>query len=302
MRRHGLEGSWKVPGRFREGSEFKTYEAAWPPIGPPRTRTLGNHGAMPKRSSCSGLAAKQVVVVGERGRAPFHLAGCLGAQELSHCTPSSTHLLCCRVAIARWLRCDPPCAFSISITVPCTPVGGWGSDSRIGVVLSGGGGLRSYRIPACKRSLIFASGERPEHHSGTACPVRPGRSDGNAKPIAFTLQARSIRVKGPERFRRSLPVHSALAPAHSYTPPLIVTVGLIRWSDVERAVNGIHATLDRVNDLLHDVSVNDHPVTYESAPPARRRAHSPHVPVSGMRREACIASTAAAEPRSSSST
>ena len=30
MRRHGLEGSWKVPGRFREGSEFKTYEAAWP--------------------------------------------------------------------------------------------------------------------------------------------------------------------------------------------------------------------------------------------------------------------------------
>ena len=84
MRRHGLEGSWKVPGRFREGSEFKTYEAAWPPIGPPRTRTLGSHGAMPKRSSCSGLAAKQVVVVGERGRAPFHLAGCLGAQELSH--------------------------------------------------------------------------------------------------------------------------------------------------------------------------------------------------------------------------
>ena len=84
------------------------YEAAWPPIGPPRTRTLGSHGAMPKRSSCSGLAAKQVVVVGERGRAPFHLAGCLGAQELSHCTPSSTHLLCCRVAIARWLCCTAP--------------------------------------------------------------------------------------------------------------------------------------------------------------------------------------------------
>ena len=122
--------------------------------------------------------------------------------------PSSTHLLCCRVAIARWLRCDPPCAFSISITVPCTPVGGWGSDSDRECSAIGGGLLR--RV---KDRIIFASGERPEHHSGTACPVRPGRSDGNAKLIAFTLQARSIRVKGPERFRRSLPVHSALAPS-----------------------------------------------------------------------------------------
>ena len=193
MRRHGLEGSWKVPGRFREGSEFKTYEAAWPPIGPPRTRTLGSHGAMPKRSSCSGLAAKQVVVVGVRGRAPFHLAGCLGAQELSHCTPSSTHLLCCRVAIARWLRCDPPCAFSISITVPCTPVRAGGDPIRI--VSARLSGVDCYG--ACRKDrLIFASGERPAHHSGTACPVRPGRSDGNAKPIAFTLLARSTR-EGP---------------------------------------------------------------------------------------------------------
>ena len=132
------------------------YEAAWPPIGPPRTRTLGSHGAMPKRSSCSGLAAKQVVVVGVRGRAPFHLAGCLGAQELSHCTPSSTHLLCCRVAIARWLRCDPPCAFSISITVPCTPVRAGGDPIRIvSARLSG-----VDRVTACRKDrLIFASGQ-----------------------------------------------------------------------------------------------------------------------------------------------
>ena len=190
MRRHGLEGSWKVPGRFREGSEFKTYEAAWPPIGPPRTRTLGSHGAMPKRSSCSGLAAKQVVVVGERGRAPFHLAGCLGAQELSHGTP---HLPCCRVAIARWLCCTLRAHFRYRLRYHAHL---WAGGDPIRIVSRVLSGVDCYRLPACKRSLIFASGERPEHHSGTACPVRPGRSDGNAKPIAFTLQARSTR-EGP---------------------------------------------------------------------------------------------------------
>ena len=106
--------------------------------------------------------------------------------------PTSCLLPCgyCTLALLH-----PPCAFSISITVPCTPVGGWGSDSDRVVASAIGGGLLP-GIPACKRSLIFASGERPEHHSGTACPVRPGRSDGNAKPIAFTLQARSTR-EGP---------------------------------------------------------------------------------------------------------
>ena len=102
--------------------------------------------------------------------------------------PTSCLLPCgyCTLALLH-----PPCAFSISITVPCTPVGGWGSDSDRECSAIGGGLLR--RV---KDRIIFASGERPEHHSGTACPVRPGRSDGNAKPIAFTLQARSTR-EGP---------------------------------------------------------------------------------------------------------
>ena len=148
-------------------SSSSTYEAAWPPIGPPRTRTLGNQGAMPKRSSCSGLAAKQVVVVGVRGRAPFHLAGCLGAQELSHGTPSSTHLLCCRVAIARWLRCDPPCAFSISITVPCTPVRAGGDPIRI--VSARLSGVDCYGVS--KRSFNFRIGTSDPHT--TAVPHVP---------------------------------------------------------------------------------------------------------------------------------
>ena len=104
--------------------------------------------------------------------------------------PTSCLLPCgyCTLALLH-----PPCAFSISITVPCTPVRAGGDPIRI--VSARLSGVDCYG--ACRKDrLIFASGERPAHHSGTACPVRPGRSDGNAKPIAFTLQARSTR-EGP---------------------------------------------------------------------------------------------------------